>query len=255
LPEPLQVAVAFETVVPWHLWGASELEGFRRDIQGYSRFRASCRAFAALGDHEELGDWQCDIQDIAGLAAARSYGPLKHVATLDEMAGLLASDLVDSVTEVQLRKILEAHQRISFGRDRPAWHLFRHLWDGRLFLYDHGDGRYFLAARYIAGQLGLPVPLHAKLRVYGISPDAVCRLRRSYEMFVLSREATARDDFFDEMRRRQATYLWHPMPEAYEDNYAVFLPRSEPRSMEAATALHEAGVFDLGQHLKRLAAT
>lgn len=253
LEEPPEVAVAFETVVPWHLWGVGELEGFHRTNQGYDRFLASSRAFAALGHHEEIEDWQCDIRHIAGLASARSRGPLRHIATLDEMAELMASDLAAPISEAQLRKLLEAHRRGTSGHDCPAWHFFRHLWDERLFLYDHGDGRYFLAARYIAGQLGLPVPLRARLHVYGISPEAVCRLRRSYEMFVLSKQAMAREDFFDEMRRREATYLWHPMPEAYEDNYGVFLPRLEPRSMEAAAVLHEAGVFDLGLHLERLA--
>jgi len=78
-------------------------------------------------------------------------------------------------------------------------------------------------------------------------------LHQRFEMFVVTEEMVD-PGFHDAMRRFQATYLWRDMPRPYQNCRAVFLPRSDSRSMKIAVILREAGFFDLGVYLHKLIA-
>lgn len=83
---------------------------------------------------------------------------------------------------------------------------------------------------------------------------AVASLQRDYEMFVMADIPKATLGFHDAMQSFRASYLWQYLPRPYRDSRAILLPRADERSMKVAAALHEAGFFDLGLHLRGLAA-
>lgn len=250
--EPPKVAAAFETVVPWHLWSATETSDCHGVGGGRGSSHPSTLGADILGSHVEIDCWSCDIRDIAGLATSEAYERLMFSRTLDEMAELEVGFPAEPATEDQLRKHLEWHERRIGNRGSLKDHLFCHLWDGRLFLFNHGGSRHFVAARHIAGRLGIAVPVRTNLHLYGIRPEVVGRLRRAYEVFVLAGEATAWTGFLEAMRRFGVTHLRRRMP-GYPGMHAVLLPRAEPRSMRVAMLLRRSGYFDLGDHLGRLA--
>jgi hypothetical protein len=59
-------------------------------------------------------------------------------------------------------------------------------------------------------------------------------------------------DFHECMSAFRARYFTKLLPRPHDDTVAVFLPRSEPRSMKVALALKAHGAMDLNAHLQQL---
>jgi hypothetical protein len=252
-----------ESVVKWHEWGAApfarrfhrapgELPGWRYCGGTYSSFHATREEFVNFGACEITEGWQCDIQDVTGLAASKSN--LMSFASLDAMVESNSKELIDAITEEKLRENL-AHDEIRILHRDPSYDFFaRYLWDGRTFLMNSGGSHHFTAARYIAARLKIPVPLRGRLCTYSINQTAIDKLTRDFELFVITDISKARPGFHDAMRSFRATYLWWFLPGPYRDRLAILLPKSEPRSAKVAALLREAKFFDLGLYLHALVA-
>ena len=255
---PPAQTVALDSVVRRHEWGGSshdwncgELRGWHHEHDTYNSFNVGREDLRTFGSCNVTEGWECDIQDVVGLANSKSV--LANFDTLDRMIETDFPELITPITADKLRTNL-AHDEIRIlNREKTTDCFYRHLWDGRVFLVNGGGSRHFAAARYIAARLGTPVPLRGTLRTYAINEMAVASLQRDFEMFVIDDSPNGGRAFHDAMKRFRAAYLWRSLPRPYLERIAIFLPRRDARSMKVSAVLREAGFFDFGLYLRSLA--
>lgn len=255
--------IALESVARWHEWGEApfndcshrnrgELIGWRYEDGSYSSFFAKREEFANFGSCEITEGWECDIQNVTGLAASKSE--LKDFDSLDRMVETNSRNMIEPITGDKLRENLAWKEIRVLSRDDPSDFFARYLWDGRVFLVNSGGSHHFAAARYIAARIGSPVTLRGALHTYAINEMAVASLQRNYEMFVIAEVPESSLDFHNAMRSFDASYLWQYLPRPHREGRAILLPRTDPRSMRVAAALHEAKFFNLNLYLQQLVA-
>lgn len=261
--EPAPDALWLGSVPRWHEWGqagavqgeafkAGEVTGWRAGRHfGWHATREVLPDLAGFGSCVRTPRWRCDIQDVMGLQASKSE--LLKFDRLDALAQRGARSMVSEVTRSKLSALL-AHRELRFLRQpKASEHFVRHLWDGRLFLANGGGTPRFAAARWIAGRIGLPVPLCAELHSGSIEPLAVSGLRRHYELFAVNtRDPALAAGLHEALRRLRAPYFSKPLPAPYADAQALLLPRGDKRALAAAAELRAAGLADLGKHLSAL---
>lgn len=249
------VDIAASSVVQWHTWADLvrwELRGWRYDGISYSAFPVNGALFSDFTTCDITEGWECDIQDVSGLASSKS--DLKSFSTLDAMVETNAQRMITPMSRDKLGENLAWKEiRILHG-DNSSDYFARYRWDNRLFLMNDGGSHHFAAARYIAARLGVPVPLLGSLRTYRVNGPKIAALRAEFDIFALSRTPAASNAFLEAMRRFRATYISTPLPRPFDDRRAILLPKAEPRSAKVATALRSAGFIDLGGHLKQLLA-
>lgn len=253
--------IAVEGVVKWHEWGDAafhrwprrrrgEVMGWRYATGSYSSFYRQLEDLANFSSCEITEAWECDIQDVTGLAGSKS--DLREFASLDQMVETNARDMIAPISREKLRENLAWSEIRILNQSDPSDFFARYLWDGRVFLINSGGSHHFAAARHLAARLDTHVPLRGQLRTYAINESALASLQGEFEMFVIAGTPQAQTRFHDAMESFRATYLWHDLPRPYEDRRAILLPRTDARSMKVAAALHEAGCLDLGLYLKGL---
>lgn len=230
--------------------GRLELTGWRNEHHHYCSFTASCPALANLVRHRVFDSWAFDLQDVHGFAASKSK--LETFSSMNEMVLRNSKEMIDDVSAEGLWKNL-AHDEIRLLHEKPTDWLQVHQWDQRMFVVNDGGSHHLAAAKYIAERLAVEVPLRAPLHYYSIDPDAVALLRGDYDIYLVSDKPELANAFFDAMQSYGATWLWHALPQPYEEARAIFLPREEAQSMRVSQALREAGFAELGQHLADVA--
>lgn len=261
-PEGRSRTIDITDVACWHQWGkgnhaigswrtAGELLGWRKEGPEFCSYRLTVEALARLGTSEVVEDWESEIQDVEGLAASKA--DLAAFSTLDEMAVQRVSYLVGEVSQQNLEASLGWPGVAILHQNQTRDHLAYHQWDRRLFLCNSDGSHHFVAGRYLASRLGVKVPLKANLHIHRISPQAVAALVDDYQIFALSDDPSAFVQFHEAMRSYRAGYLWIDLPWPYTGGRAVFLPRTDHRSMKVASLLREEGHSDLGAHLRDLA--
>lgn len=258
LEEPPHVIDA-SSVVPWHEWGKyphsscslpGRIMGWQNKGGHYSRFEIHRPELTNFGRSDLTDRWSCEIQEVSGLANSKSK--LTDFTSMDDMVLTNSPELIGEISESNLQANL-AHDQIRIIHNRDTTdHFARHLWDGRLFLMNQGGSHHFAAARHIASQLTVSVPLTGKLYTYSINPEAVATLRQDFSIYALSQQAEIANGFHDAMQSFKATYLLYNLPRPYERSYAILLPNGELRSHRVSNVLREAGAFDLGKHLTDL---
>lgn len=251
-------------VVRWHEWGELRFRptrhikhnvmlGWRFSLGGYTSFELTMPEFDHFGRCETTPGWECDIQQVVGLASSKS--DLDQFTDLDQFAETRTPNWIEEITEANLLRNL-AHAEIRIGNELHADttddHFCRYQWDGRILLNNNGGSHHFAAVRYIAGKLHRKVRLNGKLKTYSINPSSVEALRNRFDILVIDDSAEEQNQFHHAMRAFSATYLWRKLPLPYDNNRAVFLPKNEPRSRTVATHLKTAGAYDLGALLKKL---
>lgn len=251
-------------IVRWHEWGEARfrhsrfhkhnvMPGWRFDQGKYTSFEMAMPELDNIGRCEVNPNWECDIQEVAGLLSSKSN--LAKFANLDEFAQTKASNLIEEITEENLLHNL-AHDEIRIGHelhcDTTTDHFSLYQWDHRIFLCNDGGSHHFAAARYIAGKMARKVRLFGKLKTYSINPNSVEAIRNRFEIVVIDDSAEEQNQFHRAMCAFRATYLWRKLPKPYNNSRAVFLPKDEARSKTAAGYLKEAGAYDLGTFLQTL---
>lgn len=194
--------------------------------------------------------WSCDLQDVHGFAQSKS--DLVKFSSTDQMVTANSQEMIADVSMTGLRKNL-AHHEIRLLRERPTDWLQVHQWDKRMFVVNDGGSHHLAAAKYIAGRMGVPVPLFAPLRYYWIDPAAVALLRGEYDIYLVDDQPALANAFAGAMQSCGATWLWHDLPQPYETARAIFLPRAEHLSMRVSQAFRQAGFVELGHYLEDVA--
>lgn len=230
--------------------GRLELMGWRNKGNHYSSFTKSCPALASLVRHNVVDAWTCDLQDVHGFAASKS--DLAKFRSTDEMVLTNSKEMITDISAEGLRKNL-AHDEIRLLREKPSDWLQVHQWDKRMYVVNDGGSHHLAAAKYIAARIDAPVTLRAPLHYYSIDPDAAALLRGDYDIYLVNDKPVLINAFSDAMQASGVTWLWHDMPQPYENTRAIFLPREEALSMRVSEAFRAAGFADLGQHLVEVA--
>lgn len=260
LPE-IPRSIAVSSVVRWHEWGrvsgcvgprfaAGQLLGWRERGGQYGSFYLPLEDLARIGTCEIREQWECDIQDVVGLSASKSE--LKEFSSLDDMVEANSRPMIEPVTAEKLDRNMAWPEIRILHRDQTSDHLACFRWDRRIFLMNSGGSHHFAAARYIASRIDRRVPIRGRLKVYGLDNGAVSSLTNDFEIFALPCDADSYLAFHDAMTACRATYLQRALPRPYGDFKAVFLPRSDVRSVRVARLLSESGFFDVGAHLQEL---
>lgn len=227
-----------------------ELMGWRMQGGQMASFIQYDAALDNLVRRTTIDAWSCDLQDVHGFANSKS--DLKAFRSTDEMVEVNSPEMISDVSLKGLRKNL-AHGEIGLLREWQTDWLQVHQWDKRMFVVNDGGSHHLAAAKYIAGRIGAPVPLRASLHYYSIDPNAVTLLRSEYDIYLVDDKPELANTFFDVMQSYGATWLWHDLPQPYENARAIFLPRAEEPSMRVSQVFRAAGFVELGQHLEDVA--
>lgn len=249
-------------VVRWNEFGDLPYETsrlHRRRLNGWTHTPGAYRNYGDcslvredllnLGTVHEVVRWNCDIQDVDGFAASKSE--LRDFKTTDAMVRRNSKPMITPVTREKLEENLRWDEiRIISREDHDSFATWE--WDGRVFLINSGGSHHFAAAKLIAREIGVEVPLSGRYRVYGINQIALASLRRDFDIFVMSWDCKQQMGLHKAMQSFGATYYWKDLPRPYTDQAAIFFPKGEKRSAKAAQVLRNAGFQDLGLYLKNL---
>lgn len=238
--------VAISTVPAWHLWHKSNIGVYGAGRNG----NAVLDLLGTLVAQQTFKSWTLDIGEVEGLSASKS--PLERYPALDAFARDRCASFTHPLTHEQLLANL-THHEVRIARDSGDDYFVQHGWDGRIFIANDGGSHHFAAAQYIATRLGEKVPLKARLHRYRIKPTSVDRLRVAYEVFAVPSDIAMSRELRDGLRRVGAEYYFTHLPSQHPGHHALFLPRSNGRSVRVASVLRERNLTDLGRHLARLA--
>ena len=252
------VSIALRDVVRWDELDSEfrlsrrsvgSLLGWRLHGRHYSSFNVKRPEFDSFGNTTRDDVFTCDIRSVQGLYAAKS--DLSKYSSMDQWIQAESPELIATLTLDQLAKNM-AHREIRVGCEPGSDYFCRYAWDGRLFLVNTGGAHHLGAARYIASRIDQPVELRAPLYVRSINRTAVESLRKDFEIFMLPEAHDISNEFHDVMGTMGVTWLWHGLPHPFKGCRAVYLPRSEAKSMQVAVELSAAGVADVGRHWSML---
>lgn len=216
----------------------------------YDKYTKSVDALASIGKSEEEADWRCDIQDVTGFATSKSK--LADFASMDAMVETNSREMIDNkVNLAGLRENL-AHKEIPSDDLRFT----RFLWDSqqKTYLNNSGGSHHFAAARFIANKIEEQVPLKGTLSIHSLNEGAVNDLLDHYDLYVLPSEEKLGFQFFEAMRAFRTTYFFCGMPGQGSATQVILLPKNEERSVHVSSILRQAGLYELGPHLKELCA-
>lgn len=247
--------IGAELVPRWDLWGLGNTWRSHGNVHLYSNGTHGRPSFFEIPEitdftvELEEKHWACDIRDVEGLAASKS--DLNRYTSMDEFAEARTPDWIQEISESALKKNL-AHHEVRIMRtdpERKSDFFAEFSWDSdRTYLINSGGSHHFAAARYIAGRLGIEVPLSGRRKFYRFNTDAVRSLCEDFDLYLLPL-GPACDAFHVAMERFKATFCTYPLPRPYEDSLLVFLPLSETRSVAVADLLDDVGIFNMGNHL------
>jgi hypothetical protein len=245
------------------------------------------RYYGPLTETQTLDAFVCTIREIEGLGLSKA--PIENYTELDDVA-VNETDLAREVSAAKLQENLawDAYH----GVPRIDGYSFsKYQWDGRIF-WDNEDGsHHFVAARYLAGQLGVRLELKPRpLHVFSLYEPNLRLLLADWDVFALH-------DIFDQdlfcsgnapprcmpslhecLRFAEVPHLWANLPRPHagclmwlggtarmgtgttdtlerdrkNGKTALFLPRHEPRARRIAALLRQASAFDLGAYLSDL---
>lgn len=257
--EPTSASIDQADVHWWDKFGyikrptGSTLRAFRLwspDSHGYTCRLVEHPALQALGTQERLESVTLDIRDIQGLGAGK--GIEDGYDSLDAFATQACANLITPVAAATLQKNLDwSEVRITDPGGGDFFVAF--TWDGRIFLANSGGSHHFSAARYLALQLGTPVPLTAALYIHGIHLPALKELGREYALFAVPHEPRIYNAFHVAMQTYRFPYGIASITPSIATHKAVFLPKADPRTAHLAALFREAGLMDLSALLFRLA--
>lgn len=253
----LPQSIAARSVPAWHelkgyLTDNGMLSGWRSDRSGYYHgVSVHVPEYQQIARERTVQNWECDISQVDGFSGSKSV--LENFQSTDEMVEANSRRMISEITPCKLQENL-AHKEIRIIHEPRTSDCFaQYRWDKRTWLLNGGGSHHLAAAKYIAARLGVPVPLHGKLKIHELDGDSIASIRRRFDLFAISDDSFVCNAFHDAMRAIRASWLWHDLPTPYRGVRAVLLPKNEPRSVRVAQELRRAGVVDLGAHLAGLA--
>lgn len=248
--------IAHSSVVRWDRLASNgcahaTVNGRVRRGQVMRGTRLHLPALESFCTEEVTHRWKCNIRDVQGITNSKSE--LEKYESVDAFAQDACKTFIGNATEDDLARALN-HPGITVKTPYPKEDIFiLYLWCSRLLLANTDGSHHFAAASFIAGKLGIAVPIYANVHVRFINTQSLNALRDQFEMIVLNKNPEAMNAFFNAMDEFRASFYWMDLPREYPDQELILLPRKDPRSMQVAQLLLKANAFDLGHHLSALA--
>ncbi|RPD89135.1 hypothetical protein EGK75_04290 [Neisseria weixii] len=259
LKEP-QKSIALSSVIRWHDWqdidsyyfhhpyGAAK--GWVYEDHRYQFRELRLDEFKFFGICEIIGNWECELQDVTGLAASKSE--LRDFFSLDELVENNSKEMIFPISHEKLEQNLNWREIRIFHKNSSDY-FATYVWDKRLFLINAGGSHHFSAARYLAKKLNKKIFLKGKLHSYKINENSVYSLIQKFEMFIVSNHYSFTNEFREIMETFKADYFMRYLPEPYKENYCVLLlPRINRRSLQVAEVLKLNNTLDFSVFLKEL---
>lgn len=110
-----------------------------------------------------------------------------------------------------------------------------------------GGSHHFSAARYIASQLNIKIPVNGRLTTFRLNSESIFSLLNQYNLF-----AVDSSDFcfiINECENFGASAGFYPAPPPFTDKTIIFLPRTNKRSIRIAKLFKQFQLFNFGQLL------
>jgi len=241
-------SIAMDSVVRWHEWPTRHagLQTWADHNGIYASSEEVIDPLSQLGRSDEYPDVEFDIKDITGFSASKSE--LFDFRSIEDMAKKASPNFIKVMGQVGLDKNLRWPEiRIFDGHD----HLVRFAWDDGLYVANSGGSHHLAAAHYIATESGLSVPGRNRLNHYSLDKRAVETLNRHYDVFAVN--AKAFSELHGAMRDFNAGFSWKRLPRPHDDGMAIFLPKTDERSVKVAALLRSERFTDIGELLTALA--
>ncbi|MEQ6307060.1 DUF6685 family protein [Delftia acidovorans] len=258
--EPIN-SIAASSVPCWHEFGCNG--SFNQKNQGIVKgWRVNCNGewmsftdridnFSLISQEEVIKDWTCDISDLHGFSASKSA--LGEFQSMDAMATVNSPEMTFPVTQKKLESNLQHKEIRILHCKNTTDHFCIYAWDGRLWLINSGGSHHLAAAKYQASLLGIKVPMTGLLRVLRLQHDPIVDLCQKYEIFYVSGPENHSNwySIYSSLEQHQAAYFSHSMPRPF-GGCAIYFPRNDASSRNAAAEFRQLGAFDIGVYLQIL---
>lgn len=253
---PWQAAVGIfdESRVAWEhlndLDDAAIFQGRVRNASGrISRATCTC-PFGNLVQIDTLDDFECDISDVEGISASKSASiSFKDIQEF----GRYFNEYKRATLDEHGLAVMLRHQEIRIIH-RPGFDSFHlSMWDGRLFLGNHGGSHHFAGASYIAQHIGRPVPLRGRLHIKRLNVEAWSWLLEKFHVLFTCAEAL-RWVAGDAAELVDAFYALD-LPPRVGDGRLMLIPREHEASAALSDLLCEGAAKDVSQELLAVLAT
>lgn len=202
----------------------------------------------------DLGEVVIDIRNVHGVEASKS--DLNAYSSLDEMAKRTMRSLrcYAPDSEQFLRACLSHAETQCF---RPHGHDYftRTQWDQNVYLINSSGSHHFAAARYLAKELGVDLPVYGRLYDSTLNTDAVRFIDANFEIYVLNGDASGFSSFVNAIRIYNARFALLDMPNVFGRQHALLLHKTNSRAMRVASLFRKANAFDLVKYFKKLPIT
>lgn len=229
------------------------LVGWANSIEGYESTSLQVRSLNKLIYIKRIERFSCDIRDIETLGAAKS--DLSAYPDLDSFALARCQEKITDVSPEALRRNL-SHDQIRILGENPSDTLSRFSWDGRINLCNEGGAHHFAAARYLSKRMNIAVPITATLIEHQIDGSALDQLLRDFDIFAVGDSRNDTEPYLalqDGLKSLKATYYMGDLPWSQNSQdrhgHALFLPKSDRKSLRVAKILRSEGFTDLGNSL------
>jgi hypothetical protein len=191
--------------------------------------------------------FECDITDIEGISASKSSD--LHFDSVDAF-GRYFNELKRAPITPEGLAVMLKHGEVRVTHSPGADAFSVAMWDGRLFLDNHGGSHHFAGAAYIARAIGQPLPIAARLKVHCLNVPSWTRLiERSHLLHVPSRPRHW--SIADTARLVGETYKME-LPGSLGGGDILMLPRAAPSIRLVIDALANKGVPEVTPYFEDL---
>ncbi len=253
LPVDVVSNIYLDDVPNWHQVRIQDARGGKY-IQGYLEVMRLDHFTHPLVTCEEKVE-TIDISQIFGFGASKSHLS-KFNSTEDMIKQHGCVHMIDNVSEEGLKTNLEWGEiRVLNEEDGGNDHLVYYPYFGKYFLSNQGGSHHFAAAKYIAGQLGINVPIQARVCTYRINSLAVDALRFSYEAVLIQMVGPKDFVFTEELDKRRIPYYHLPLNQCgflFSNWQLFFFPRDSKVACNAAAVMLDNGGTDFYSVMDKL---
>lgn len=244
-PSSLQVGIFGESRVHWeNLVGCDSRGTVFKGKRSSGKERVELVALKSLHgplvQSTMIDDFRCDITDVEGISASKSAD--LHFDSVDSF-GRYFNEKKKASLDLEGLDLMLRHQEIRIIH-RPGVDSFGiSMWDGRLFLRNHGGSHHFAGAAHIARQIRKAVLLTGRLHLHWLNAPAWEWLLEHY--YVLQTPETPRFWSSADAARIAGECFAIELPPRFGGGEFALLPRKAATSARLIEVLSRHGTREV----------